>query len=128
MNNVPDENQIVGQSALRLSYVWLYVKDPQESIRFYHDVLGLSTIETFPHGALLNGGGILLGIHQEEGDRKSKPGGTVINLTVKDIKDAHRELQKRGIKFMTEIQKGSFGQVVSFRDPDGYVLELWQPP
>ena len=128
MNRVPHENPNVGQSALRLSYVWLYVKDTQRSIRFYHDVLGLSTIETFPDGALLNGGGVLLGIHKEEGDRKSKPGGTVMNLTAKDIKAAHGELQKRGIKFLTEIQKDSFGQVVSFRDPDGYLLELWQPP
>ncbi len=117
-----------GEAALRLSYVWLYVKDIEKSLGFYRDVLGLKTVSTFPHGALLSAGGVLLGVHQEEGDRKSHPGGMVINLTTKDIKETHRELQMRGIRFLTEIQKDSFGQVVSFRDPDGYLLELWQPP
>jgi predicted enzyme related to lactoylglutathione lyase len=125
---VPEKGRKAGESTLRLSYVWLYVKDTERSLRFYGDVLGLKTVETFPHGALLNGGGVLLGIHQEEGDRKSQPGGTVINLTTKNIKNKCLALQRKGIKFLTGIQKAGYGQVASFRDPDGYVLELWQPP
>ncbi len=122
------EEQKTGQSSLRLSYVWLYVKDIQESLRFYRDILELRIVSTFPHGALLSAGGVLLGIHQEEEDRKSRPGGMVINLTTRDIKEKYEELQGKGIKFLTEIKKDSFGQVASFRDPDGYLLELWQPP
>ncbi len=122
------EEQNTGQSSLRLSYVWLYVKDVQESLRFYRDILGLRSVSTFPHGALLNAGSVLLGIHKEEEDRKSQPGGMVINLTTRDIKAKYEELQAKGIRFLTEIKKDSFGQVAGFRDPDGYLLELWQPP
>ena len=114
---------------LRISHVWLYSKDTARSIAFYRDTLDFRVVQTFPDGALLHGGGILLGIHREEGDRKSKAGGTLIVLQTNDIQQSFEELKRKGVRFLKpEIENADFGAVADFKDPDGYLLEIWQPP
>ncbi len=112
---------------LNVSHIWLYVKDTKMSIQFYHDTLGLSLVETFPDGALLNAGGILIGIHREEADRKSQPGGTSIILHTNHIEKSFDMLRQRGVRFLRMIENEPYGRIASFKDPDGYLLELWQP-
>jgi catechol 2,3-dioxygenase-like lactoylglutathione lyase family enzyme len=117
------------KKALRISHLWLYSKDTAKSIRFYRDVLDFRVVESFPDGALLQGGGILLGIHREEGDRKSKAGGTLLVLQTNNIERSFEELKQKGVKFLKpQIEKAVFGAVADFKDPDEYLLEIWQPP
>ena len=113
--------------ALKVSHIWLYVKDIQASIRFYRDTLSLEVVETFPDGALLNAGGIFIGIHREEEDRKSQPGGTSIILHTRDIEKSFDMLRQRGVEFPRKIGSEPYGRIATFKDPDGYLLELWQP-
>ncbi len=48
--------------------------------------------------------------------------------TVQTFPDgAFATLLRSGVKFLTEVQKQTYGQIASFNDPDGYLLELWQP-
>jgi len=118
-----------GKKPFRISHLWLYSKDTARSIRFYRDVLDFRVIESFPDGALLNGGGILLGIHREEGDRKSEAGGTLIVLQTNNIEKSFEALKQKGVKFLKpQIERAVFGAVADFRDPDEYLLEIWQPP
>ncbi len=112
--------------ALVVSHIWLYVADTTRSIIFYRDVIGLEVTETFPHGALFYGGGVLLGIHREEGGRRSRPGSAVIILKTVAIEKAYKRLEKRGVIFDTPIRKEPYGMIASFKDPDGYILELVQ--
>ncbi len=113
--------------ALKVSHIWLYVKDTQESIKFYRDTLGLDVVETFPDGALLNAGGMLIGIHREEAGRKSQPGGSSIILHTNHIERSFDMLRQRGVEFPRMIENEPYGRIASFKDPDGYLLELWQP-
>ena len=124
---MPAETQPIVKPSLRLTHFWLYVRDTQRSIQFYRDILGFDVLQTFPDGALLEAGSIQLGIHREEGDRKSHPGGMSIIFNSTDIKRDYETLQRNGVEFLTPIQKQSYGQIASFNDPDGYLLELWQP-
>jgi catechol 2,3-dioxygenase-like lactoylglutathione lyase family enzyme len=117
------------KKSFRISHVWLYSKDTRKSIRFYRDVLDFRVVESFPDGALLHGGGILLGIHREEGDRKSKAGGTLLVLQTNNIERSFEELKQKGVKFLKpQIARAVFGAVADFKDPDDYLLEIWQPP
>ncbi len=68
-----------------------------------------------------------MGIHREEGDRKSQPGGMSIILNSSDIKRDYEILLRSGVTFLTEVQKRPYGHIAGFNDPDGYLLELWQP-
>ena len=113
--------------AFKVSHIWLYVKDTQVSIRFYRDTLGFRLVETFPDGALLNAGGILIGIHSEDRDRKSQPGGTSIILHTEYIEKSFDMLRQRGVESLRKIESEPYGRIATFKDPDGYLLELWQP-
>ena len=122
--------KVSGPMNLGISYVWLYVRDVALSISFYENTLGLKLISRFPHGAVFRGEhGVMLGIHEEEGDRKSKPGGMLIVFQTEDIARSYEDLKSRGIGFLKEhVETEEFGQVADFLDPDGYLLEIWQPP
>lgn len=111
---------------LRINIIWLYVKNKSLSIKFYRDVLGLEVAETFPDGALFHAGNIMLGIHREEGNRKSLPGGTVIILETNNIEKNYDNLLKKGVAFESKVKQEPYGKIATFRDPDGYIFELFQ--
>lgn len=63
----------------------------------------------------------------------NRPGNSHLCFTVDDLTAAYHELQQRGVRFRSEpvqITAGpnEGGLVVYFSDPDGYTLELFQPP
>jgi len=114
-------------TSFKVSHIWLYVKDTQKSIQFYRDIIGFKVVETFPDGALLKAGEILIGVHREEDDRKSLLGGTSVIIYTQNIQKGYGILRQRGVTFLTQIEKEPYGLIASFKDPDGYLLELWQP-
>lgn len=115
------------QLALKVTHIWLYVRDTQRAMQFYRDTVGFEIAETFPDGALFKTGSMLLGIHREEGERKSTPGGISVILLTKNIEKSFEGLKQRGVEFLTPIKKEPYGFIASFADPDGYLLEIWQP-
>lgn len=63
----------------------------------------------------------------------NRPGSSHLCLTVNDLRACHADLQARGVRFKSDpvtITAGpnAGGLVVYFYDPDGYILELFQPP
>jgi catechol 2,3-dioxygenase-like lactoylglutathione lyase family enzyme len=62
----------------------------------------------------------------------NRPGNSHLCITVDDLRACYADLKAKGIVFKTEpvtITAGpnAGGLVVYFYDPDGYVLELFQP-
>src|SRR5437016_2433864 len=115
------ETEPIVKPSLKLTHFSLYVKDTQRSIQFYRDILGFDVLQTFPDGALLKAGSIQLGIHREEGDRKSQPGGMSIILYTSDIERDYETLLRSGVGFLTQVQKRPYGHIAGFNDPDGYL-------
>ncbi len=117
------------EERVTVSHVWVHTRDIARSISFYQNTLGLQIAGKFAHGALFRAGEVLVGIHVEEGDRKCAPGGTLIVFRSDNIAAKFEELRRKGVKFLTDhIISEDFGNVADFRDPDGYLLEIWQPP
>ncbi len=63
----------------------------------------------------------------------NRPGNSHLCLTVDNLVECHRDLRAKGVQFKSEpvpITAGpnEGGLVVYFYDPDGHVLELFQPP
>src|SRR3989338_6601450 len=115
-------------SLLRLSYVWLFVKDRSRSFVFYRDLLGFQVLQEFPDGALFDVNGIRLGIHQEEADGfyQAKPGGIVLTLQTERLHETFQELEKRGVVFSRGIVQEPYGKIARLQDPDGYPIELFE--
>jgi catechol 2,3-dioxygenase-like lactoylglutathione lyase family enzyme len=58
--------------------------------------------------------------------QKSLPGSKItITLQVKDVDRKHRELAGNGVKFVNAPQRLFWGFGAELRDPDGYMINLW---
>ena len=63
----------------------------------------------------------------------NRSGNSHLCLTVSDLRACYADLSAKGVRFKSEpvtITSGpnESGLVVYFYDPDGYTLELFQPP
>jgi catechol 2,3-dioxygenase-like lactoylglutathione lyase family enzyme len=141
-------SSLIGQ--LPLAAVWFYCKDVNQTQRFYRDIIGLKPIEdeNTPHFDL---GTIRLTLlprdsdggvqhhHQKSSSSNGGGGGVgekqpveaqhLVFLVESSIEAVYRDLIKRGVKMKSKkIVEDETGKTVSFNDPDGHVIYLWQPP
>jgi lactoylglutathione lyase len=63
----------------------------------------------------------------------NRPGNSHLCITINDLRTCYADLEAKGIRFKSEpvaitAEPNTGGLVVYFYDPDGYTLELFQPP
>jgi len=113
-----------------ISVVYLYVSDMSSSLAFYRDLLGIPLESddeggwaeaTFPRG-------VRFALHRAHGDEEQLGSGTIrVNLEVADVDEAASRLRAEGVE-VGEIVRDFWGAACAVRDPDGYRLELYEPP
>ncbi len=112
---------------LKLSFdaVYYHVTDMERSIAFYRDVLGFHPVSR-DYVARFDLDGVLFElVPNPEGGQLRGTGNARLSLGVKDIHEAARELQARGV-VTTPIRQEPGGLLSFFHDPDGNELCLWQ--
>lgn len=119
----------------------LCVRDLERSRRFYVESLGASVISANRQIIVLRLAGTVLylftdspptpdkpSIHLAPPSRAGRPS-IVIVLRVDDASAAYREFVGRGVTFLSPPVEPPWGGLRCFAcDPDGYVVELEQPP
>ena len=114
-------------SKLKLSFdaVFYYTSDMAKAIAFYRDVLGFP-LKSRDYVARFDIDGVLFElVPNPAGVAVSGTGNARLSLGVKDIHEAVRELQVRGV-VTTPIKEEPGGLLSYFADPDGNELCLWQ--
>ena len=114
-------------SAFKLSFdaIYYHVKDMDNAIAFYRDVLGFPLVSR-DYVARFDIDGVLFElVPTPAGVAVSGTGNARLSLGVKDIHEAVRELQVRGVT-TTPIKQEPGGLLSYFKDPDGNELCLWQ--
>jgi catechol 2,3-dioxygenase-like lactoylglutathione lyase family enzyme len=114
-----------------LAYTWAGVRtaDLKSSARFFADTLGLSLIHEsqalvqfeMPSGQLFE----LFGPQSRYYQLHACP---VLAFQVEDVRAAKKELEQRGVEFVTAVEGDNSEAWTYFRGPDGYLYELWQTP
>ena len=125
---------LIGQ--LPLAAVSIASKDLESSKRFYKDVIGLKQIEVVDEKSKsvhFDLGNIRLTLFQTTSAKGEKsattPPGQLVYVVENSLETVQADLAKRGVKFKSKkISEDSSGKSVSFGDPDGNVIILWQPP
>lgn len=124
---------LVGQ--LPLAAVKFPSKDIEASKRFYKDIIGLKPIEEEEKkskNAHFDLGNIRLTLSQlspAKGVKAQVPSGQLLFVIENSLEAVHADLAKRGVKFKSKkITEDASGKLISFADPDGNQLVLWQPP
>ena len=115
----------------RISNVILAVKNMEESVKFYHDILGMPIKNQRDNWVDLGQTGAVLSLHPAE---QSEPhsgtsvhNGVLIGLTVGDLNSAIEELREKGVKIYREIQERDAGKNAIVLDPDDYMISLFEP-
>ncbi len=113
---------------LALHHVLLKVRDFERSKRFYFDLLGFSER---PGAKPLADGRPFVSTRQGLGItvRGSGDQGQVDHFAfaVRNVEALSRQLKEAGVVFDRELGEGPYGQAIYIRDPDGNILELFEP-
>ena len=116
----------------RIGNIILEVKDLENSIKFYHEILGMPIKNERRNWVDLGqqSGGILslhpASITTSHTDH-SKENGILIGLTVGDLHSAMEELSAAKIEIFRDIQERQAGKNAIVLDPDGYLISLFEP-
>lgn len=96
-----------------------YVSDPEASVRWYADLLGIET-SPFPLPMFDWGDGARLMISPSAPG--TGRGGTSVWFAVDDVSATYAEALGKGYVFDEEPQETPEGQFVSLNDPDGNIV------
>lgn len=110
--------------------------DPDASLAFYRDVLGLAISREFPGGTVFFLGNGLLevsaspaGAPDGHGDPDPASGGLRLWLQVRDLDATHRELADAGVTILREPREEPWGlHEMWVADPDGTRIVFVQIP
>ena len=113
---------------MNVGHVILRVKDLDESIAFYRDVVGLELVSQSPAFAFFDGGSISVALNAKP-DQQRDGSLTEIALEVDDVNEAFDELTERGVSFEVELrpvmeQDGKSLLAAHFFDPDGHAWSV----
>ena len=112
-----------------LGYTWAGVRtaDLKSAARFFADILGLSLIHQgkdlvqfeMPSGQLFE-------VFNSQSRYYQLHACPVLGFQVEDVRAARKELESRGVEFVTDLYGNGTEAWTYFRGPDGYLYELWQ--
>jgi lactoylglutathione lyase len=111
----------------KLTTIMVVVKDMERSKKFYGDVLGMQKRFDSPEWTQFDAGSVGVGLHPESERLKVEPHeGMQFGFEVPDIQKSTGDLKNKGVQFVREPHKESFGWLAIFKDPDGHHIQLYQ--
>ena len=115
----------------RIGNIILEVKDLENSIKFYHEILGMPIKNERRNWVDLGqqSGGVL-SLHPSSittHTGMSKENGILIGVTVGDLHSAMEELSSANVKIFRDVQERQAGKNAIILDPDGYMVSLFEP-
>ena len=111
--------------------IWTEAGRFEAMARFYRDRLGLTPRTSKPDFINFDWGGVRLSVsvHDRVTGASQDPFRIMVNLAVDDIRAVHARLADAGVAFTRPPETEDWGgQVASFLDPDGNLIQLMQLP
>jgi lactoylglutathione lyase len=112
----------------RISVVFLYVRDLERSLAFYRGVLGIPLRAEEDGWAEARLGDARFALHvAHEGVGELSSGSVHLDFEVRDADAATERVRAAGFE-VVEVTREEWGTAVTVVDPDGYRIQLYQPP
>jgi predicted enzyme related to lactoylglutathione lyase len=109
-----------------LDLLFLEVNNLEESLAFYHDLLGFEitkhTPESEPPMATLQAGALKISLAQHLETMLKRGRGVNFFLGVDDVDEYYRLLKERGADVWPPADEGWGGRFITLQDPDKYRL------
>ena len=113
----------------KIAYFWVPITDMDRAVEFYHQLLGLKLLFKREDWSEFDIDGQRLALRKvdtlPEYNDSSVPG---ISLLAQPIEQVITTLKQKGVNFNEELRVYPYGKLASFRDPDGNILGLYEPP
>lgn len=113
-------------AGVKIQNVYQVARDMDRALGFYRDVLGMTVrFRDSDKWCQLDAGGANFALGAPE---EGPPGatGAVVVLEVDDLDATRRALEAAGVAVEGERDMGSHGRVLTCRDPEGTLLQLFQ--
>ncbi len=112
-----------------IGVVMLGTSDPDASVAFYRDTLGLQLTGLHGGFAFFDGGGVSLVLSPELGSPGKDSAKTAeVVFSVEHVREAYEALKSKGVEFRVEPRAVTGPMwATDFRDPDGHVLSIFGP-
>jgi lactoylglutathione lyase len=113
--------------SVTLHSIAVFVTDIDRAKRFYQEDLGLTLLREGSFGAEFLDGPTHLSVHPAvHPDARAMVGRpTGVTFHVDGILEYCEHLHTRGVRFLNEPTRQSFGVMAMIADPDGNVFALW---
>ena len=112
----------------RIAAIMLGVRDLPASIEFYRDKLGLKVVMQETQLALLQCGGVILGLSLRHANAAPLAEAVEVSFGVDNLRATHKALGDKGVAFLSEPRAVTpTDWAVHFRDLDGHLLSLFGP-
>ncbi|MCX6469625.1 MAG: VOC family protein [Corynebacteriales bacterium] len=109
--------------------VLLRPRDPETTLRFYRDTLGLAIARTYPGGVVFFAGSTLVEVAAHLSDDSSDDTATALWLQVRDIEAAQKNLINQGVTIDREARTEPWGlREMHIADPDGRQIIVVEIP
>jgi len=113
----------------KIAYFWVPVTDMGRAVEFYHQLLGLKLLFKREDWSEFDIDGQRLALRKVDtlpaDEDSSVPG---ISFLAQPIEQAIATLTQKGVHFTEGLKVYPYGKLAGFRDPDGNVLGLYEPP
>ena len=113
----------------KIAYFWVPITDMDRAVEFYHQLLGLKLLFKRQDWSEFDIDGQRLALSKKdfipEHIELPVPG---ISLLAQPIEQVIATLKQKGVQFTEELEVYPYGKLSSFRDPDGNILGLYEPP
>lgn len=113
----------------RIYAKWVYVRDIEESRKFYEEALGMKVKFSSPDGKWIEFdlGDTSFAILQRPAEKGPlKPEKTRTMFQIENMEEAKRRLEEKGAKIIGDIRVKDYGKLLTFEDPNGHWLELFE--
>jgi catechol 2,3-dioxygenase-like lactoylglutathione lyase family enzyme len=131
MEAPPPDGTLLGSR--NVLYLFLFVRDTAEALRFYRDVLGLRVIEDDPDAGVVkyDCGGLIIATHLVGGDSRCAVDmdlafekGIAPAFSVGDMRQVLTDLKTVKVDFLEMAAASSPWATAKFRDPSGHQFYL----
>lgn len=115
------------QQVQKIYAVWTYVKNIEESITFYENILGVKPRFQDNNWVEFDTGETTFAILERSAEKGVfKPQKTRIMFQVANIAQKEMELKTHNIKVVNKMVE-AYGTIITFEDPDNNWLEFYEP-
>ena len=112
----------------RIAAIMLGGRDLAAAIEFYKDKLGLNVIMQELALALLQCGGVILGLSVRHANAAPLAEAVEVSFGVDNLRATHKGLGEKGVVFLSEPRQVTpTDWAIHFRDVDGHLLSLFGP-